>query len=187
MMKWITTLERLRSCSLVGMTLAIAACAVASTAPDDESSRALGVLQLESTAPVSASQPTSTAERWTPSVHNRRYLILPPQVVETPDTVHAGSSFPIMVRTIGVDGCWSADGGELEQSGDTIVIQPFDRHSGAAACTMVIARDGLEHPFSASFDAPGEGIIRVNGRRVHQGDSDFQLPVLVERRVVVVP
>ena len=187
MMKRITTLERLRSCALFGMTLAIAACAVSSTAPDLESSRALGVLQLESAVPVNASQPASDVEQWTPSVVDRRYLILPPQVVEAPDTVHVGSSFPIMVRTIGVDGCWSADGGELEQSGDTIVIQPFDQHSGAAACTMVIARNGLEHPFSASFDAPGEGIIRVNGRRVHQGDSDFQLPVLVERKVVVVP
>lgn len=190
-MKKIFTLDGLRSCSLAGATLAIIACTIPSTAPDAQNTprpRSLGVLQLESTEPLTSLQPANAAEEWSPSlsVTDRRHLILPPVVVDVPDTVHAGRSFPLTVRTIGVDGCWSADGGALQQRGDTIVIQPFDRHSGAVACTTVIAADGLEHPFTASFDAPGEGIIRVRGHRVRQGDRDFELPVTVERKVVVI-
>lgn len=186
-MKRSPKLERLRSSLLVGVALAIMACALPSTGPDAGLPPELGVLQLESTAPISAAQQPSAAEEWTPSVSDRRHLILPSEVVEVADTVRSRSSFQIVVRTIGVDGCWSADGGELEERGDTLVIQPYDRHSGAAACTMVVMQGGLEHSFSASFDAPGEGIIRVRGRRVRQGDRDFEQPVMVERKVVVIP
>jgi len=180
-------LGRARSCALAGAALAIVACTAPTTAPDAGRTPELGVLQLEPAVPLAVQGPSSDAEEWTPSVTDRRYLIVPAEVVEVADTVQSRRTFPIVVRTIRPDGCWSADGGELHESGDTVTIRPFDRHSGAAACTMVVSQGGLEHSFFVSFDAPGEGVIRVRGRRVRQGARDFGTPVMVERKVVVVP
>jgi hypothetical protein len=157
------------------------------TAPASASVRELGVLQLESAVPVSAAQSPSDAEQWTPSVTDPRYLIVPPEVVDVPDTVRAGRSVSVVVHTIGTDGCWSADGGMLAKSGDTVSVRPYDRHSGAVACTAVALVGGLEHRFVTSFDAPGVGVIRVRGQRVRQGARDYGTPVTVERKVVVVP
>jgi hypothetical protein len=181
------TLERLRSCAIPAAMLALAACVAPSTAPEAPRARALGVLQLESSTPAAAVPSDSSAEQWTPSLGDRRYFILPPLVVDAPDTVSAGTPFRITVRTVGMDGCWRADSGEVAQLGDTIVIHPYDRHSGAAVCTMALAVNGLEHVFAASFDTPGVGIIRVNGRRLRQLDRTFEMPVTVERQVIVVP
>lgn len=186
-MKKVSTLGRMRSCALAGTALAMAACSVPATAPAALSARELGVLQLESAVPLSAQGPSSDAEQWSPSTGDRRYLIIPPEVVDVADTVQSGRPVAVVVRTIATDGCWSADGGELERSGETVTIRPFDRHSGAAACTMVVLAGGLEHRFVTSFDAPGEGVIRVKGRRTRQGARDFGTLVTVERRVVVVP
>jgi hypothetical protein len=186
-MKNVSTLGRIRHCALAGTALAMAACSVPTTAPAAASGRELAVLQLESAVPLSATQPPSDAELWTPSVTDRRHLIVPPEVVEVADTVRAGQTVSVVVRTIGTDGCWSADGGVLSKSGDTLSIRPYDRHSGAAACTTVALVGGLEHRFITSFDAPGVGVIRVRGRRVQLGARDSGTPVMVERRVVVVP
>lgn len=186
-MKNFSTLGRLRSCALAGTALAMAACSVPATAPGASSARELGVLQLESAVPLNAAQSPSAAEKWTPSSTDPRYLIVPHEVVDVPDTVRSGRAVSVVVRTIGTDGCWSADGGMLEKSGDMISIRPYDRHSGAAACTAVALVGGLEHRFVTSFDAPGVGVIRVRGRRVRQGARDYGTPVTVERRVVVVP
>lgn len=182
-----STLGGLRLCALAGTALALVACSVPTTAPAAPRPRELGVLQLESAVPLGYQEPSSDAEEWSPSVSDRRYLIIPPEVVEVADTVRSGSPVAVVVRTIATDGCWSADGGELEKSGKTVTIRPFDRHSGAAACTMVVLAGGLEHRFVTSFDTPGEGLIRVRGRRVRQGARDYGTLVTVERRVVVVP
>jgi hypothetical protein len=120
-------------------------------------------------------------------VGDPRYLIVPHEVVDVPDTVRSGRAVAVVVRTIGTDGCWSADGGVLAKSGDTVSILPYDRHSGATACTAVALVGGLEHSFVTSFDAPGVGVIRVRGQRVRQGARDYGTPVTVERKVVVVP
>lgn len=183
----LSTLGSLRYCALAGTALALGACSVPTTAPAAASGRELGVLQMESAAPLSNQQPSSDAEQWTPSVSDPRYVIVPPEVVEVPDTVRSGETVAIVVHTIGTDGCWSADGGTLARSGDTVSIRPYDRHSGAAACTAVALVGGLEHRFETSFDAPGVGVIRVRGRCVRMGARDYGTPVTVERRVVVVP
>jgi hypothetical protein len=186
-MKTVSTLGKLRSCALAGTALAMAACSMPATAPAAANARELGVLQLESAVPLSATQPPSDAEEWTPSVGDPRYLIVPHEVVDVPDTVRSGRAVAVVVRTIGTDGCWSADGGVLAKSGDTVSILPYDRHSGATACTAVALVGGLEHSFVTSFDAPGVGVIRVRGQRVRQGARDYGTPVTVERKVVVVP
>ena len=186
-MKKLSTSGRLRYCALVGTALAMAACSVPTTAPAAASARELGVLQLELASPLSSAQAPSNAEEWTPSVGDPRYLAVPYEVVDVPDTVRSGRAVSVVVHTIGMDGCWSADGGVLVRSGDTVSIRPYDRHSGAAACTMVARVGGLEHRFATTFDAPGVGVIRVRGRRVRQGARDYGTPVMVERRVVVVP
>lgn len=186
-MKKLSTPGRLRYCALAGTALAMAACSVPTTAPAAASARELGVLQLELASPLSSAQAPSNAEEWTPSVGDPRYLAVPYEVVDVPDTVRSGRAVSVVVHTIGMDGCWSADGGVLARSGDTVSIRPYDRHSGAAACTMVARVGGLEHRFATTFDAPGVGVIRVRGRRVRQGARDYGTPVMVERRVVVVP
>jgi hypothetical protein len=172
---------------MLGAVVALAGCIEPSTAPEVLRSRSLGVLQLESSTPSEYARPANGAERWTPSLTEGGYLIMPPIVIEAPDTVSAGEQVNITVRTIGQDGCWRADGGELAQRGDTITIQPYDRHSGAAVCTTAIAVSGLPHFFSASFSSPGEAIIRVNGRRIRQHERGYEIPVAVERTVTVVP
>ena len=102
------------------------ACSVPATAPAAASARELGVLQLESAVPLSSAQPPSDAEQWTPSVNDPRYVIVPHEVVDVPDTVRSGRAVSVVVRTIGTDGCWSADGGMLAKSGDTVSIRPYD-------------------------------------------------------------
>jgi len=186
-MKKSSTRDTWLLCALAGIALALPSCSVPSTAPAAERARELGVLQLESAAPLAMEQPSSAAEEWTPSPIDRRHIVIPPEVVEIADTVRAGRAVAVVVRTIAPDGCWSADGGELAKSGDTVVIRPFDRHSGAAACTAVVMAGALEHHFTTSFDSPGTGAVRVQGRRVRQAARDFGTPVTVERRVVVVP
>jgi hypothetical protein len=186
-MKTFPTLGIPRYCALAGTALAMAACSVPTTAPAAANAKVLGVLQLELASPSSSAQAPSNAEQWTPSVADPRYLAVPRAVVDVPDTVRSGRAVSVVVHTIGMDGCWSADGGVLARSGDTVSIRPYDRHSGAAACTMVAQVGGLEHRFATTFDAPGVAVIRVRGRRVRQGARDYGTPVMVERRVVVVP
>ncbi len=186
-MKNVSTLGRLRPCAFAGTALAMVACSIPATAPAAASARELGVLQLELASPLSSAQPPSDAEEWSPSVADPRYIAAPHEVVDVPDTVRSGHSVSVVVHTIGTDGCWSADGGLLAKSGDTVSIRPYDRHSGAAACTAVAVVGGLEHRFVTSFDAPGTGVIRVRGRRVRLDARDYGTPVMVERKVVVVP
>jgi hypothetical protein len=176
-----------RLCALAGTALALAACSVPTAAPDAARSRELGVLQLVSSAPLGAALPRSDAEEWTPSLDDARYIVVPREVVDVPDTVRSGRTLTVTVHTIGTDGCWSADGGTLERSADTITIRPYDRHSGAAACTAIALVGGLEHRFVTRFDEPGTSVIRVQGRRVRQDVREEGTPVTVERRVVVIP
>ncbi len=157
------------------------------TTSNAPSARVLGVLQLVTAEPLGAAQPRSDAEVWTPSFDDALSLMVPSEVMEVSDSVRAGRALAITVRTIGPDGCWSADSGSLVQAADTVTIRPYDRHSGAAACTAVVLVGGLEHRFVASFDEPGTAVIRVLGRRVYQDARDPGTPVMVERKVVVIP
>ncbi|MBK6455885.1 MAG: hypothetical protein IPF87_07380 [Gemmatimonadetes bacterium] len=178
---------RLFACSVV----ALAACAGAETsAPTLDAQRTLAALQLES----SAALPTSLNERahdsnvsWIPPIDaNELRLLVPAQVIDVRDTVRAGQSVPIIVNTIGENGCWQSDGGSLTQRGDSAFIAAFDRHSGAQVCTMLWT-DRLVHSFTTVFPKAGVGVIRVNGRRIKDAKPAYSLPVTAERTVVVIP
>jgi hypothetical protein len=186
-MKMLSTLGRYAPRTLAAVLLATSACSIPATAPDAASARALGVLQLESPSPLGVQQAASDAETWTPAATDDRYFIAPSRVVQVADTVRSARTVSLVVRTIAPDGCWSADGGMLTRSGDTLSIRPYDRHSGAVACTAVALVGGLEHRFETAFDSPGVAVIRVSGRRVRVGASDYGTPVTVERKVVVLP
>jgi hypothetical protein len=187
MMKQPLSLTRWRLGALAATALTLGACSVPTSALDAARGRELGVLQLVASTPLASAPPRSDAEVWTPSFDDARYIVVPGEVVDVPDTVRAGRALTVTVHTIGTDGCWRADGGTLERSADTVTIRPYDRHSGATACTAIALVGGLEHRFVTQFDEPGAAVIRVRGRRVRQDAREQGTPVMVERRVVVVP
>jgi hypothetical protein len=181
----------LRSWSGLGAAAALVACGTGDlTSASARRTRALGVLQVEASNLATNGSGTSTdgTVQWIPTIAGESSpLLLPPQVIEAPDTVQVQKPFTVTVYTIGTDGCWSADGGDLAQRGDTIIYDPYDAHSGASVCTLMIRSRGLEHSFSASFTNAGTGVLRVNGRRVRQNDRRFELRVMAERKVIVTP
>ena len=175
------------ACSLLALT----ACGgVESTSPNADASRVLSALQIESSSILSASlnaRALSSTVTWSPPM-NEDYvkLFVPANVVEVRDTVRAGETVGIVVNTIGENGCWQADGGSLTQRGDSAIITPYDRHSGASACTMIWT-DRLRHAFSTVFPSAGTGVIRVYGRRIRENKANYSVPVIAERTVVVLP
>jgi hypothetical protein len=181
----------LRSWSGLGAAAAVVACGAGDlTSASARRARELGVLQVESSTLASNGSGNSTdgTVEWIPNFAPGSIpLLIPPQAIEAPDTVQARKPFTVTVYTIGMDGCWSADGGDLAQSGDTIIYDPYDVHSGAPVCTLMIRSRGLEHSFAASFTNVGTGVLRVNGRRVRETDRRFELRVMAERKVIVTP
>ena len=165
------------------MTIALLAGCSETTGPDG-SERALGILQIESSAGPSlvASAPSSDAITWSrPPDEGMTY---PPSVIEAPDTVEVGQSFQVTVYTIGPNGCWSPDGVDLVESGRVIELTPWDRHSGADFCTLALAF--LPHATSLTLDEPGEWTLRVTGRRVRGGGGSDDM-VTAERKIFVRP
>lgn len=171
---------------------ALAACSGAEVnAPASISgARVLATLQLESTADL----PTSLNDRlskasvaWSPPIGGEyARLFVPAEVIEVADTVRAGVAVPIVVNSIGENGCWQAYGGTLSQRGDSALVWAYDRHSGAAACTQLWT-DRLRHEFTTTFPRAGTGIIRAYGRRARVADATYNAPVVAERAVVVIP
>lgn len=176
---------------LAPILLMLAACAGAdSNAPLGVNERALAVLQLEAPTPLASAlndRARDSTVRWTPPLdENYTRLLVPAGVIEIADTVRAGEVVPVVINSIGENGCWQAAGGTLTQRGDTAVVTAYDRHSGAAVCTQLWT-DRLRHPFSTTFPRPGIGIVRAYGRRVQAGQPNVVRPVLAQRTVVVIP
>lgn len=108
-------------------------------------------------------------------------------VLEAPDTATAGVPFEVIVNTYGADGCWRAAGAEITATGSTAEITPYDIDANpqTAMCIMAVRR--LPRSVRISFSTPGEGLIRVTGRRVVD-DTGAELrddTVTIEKRVVV--
>jgi hypothetical protein len=186
-----TSVRWIRSWSGLGAAAAVLACGAGDlTSATARRARELGVLQVESSSLASSGSGSSAdgTVEWIPTIGSESTpLLLPPQVIEAPDTVRAQKPFTVTVYTIGMDGCWRADGGDLDVRGDTIVYDPYDVHSGAPVCTLMTRSRGLQHSFSATFPKVGTGVLRVNGRRVSESDKRFQLRVMAERKVTVSP
>lgn len=109
--------------------------------------------------------------------------IAPPRTLEVPDTVDAGAAFVAVTTTIGPSGCWRADGQQVSVEGDTVVLKPYDAHSGAEVCTEALVF--LAHESTLVLYEPGEWTVRVEGRRVRMGDEVRDEPVTAEKQVIV--
>jgi hypothetical protein len=168
----------------------LAACE-SGTAPERPGAlREIGVLQFAPAGTILAAERSGDPDD--PVEHNVKWdsppptgFLFSPKVIEAPDTVRVGQPTMVRVTTIGDGGCWSADGIDVKRSGSVVELTPFDVHSGAQICTMILLY--LEHPTTLTFDAPGEAVIRVKGRRAREGNRTWQEPVTGERTIVVVP
>jgi hypothetical protein len=167
---------------LTGVLLAgmMAAC---SEVNDPGASRvSAGVLQLAGApAPLSGEAGDNSDVIWTITPGDG--IIVPYQVLTVPDTVPAGEPFRVTVQTIGEGGCWSAHSQEVSVSGRTVELRPYDVHSGADACTMILLH--LKHESELVLQEPGEWILRVSGRRLMVGGSEPEVGVSAEKRIVV--
>jgi hypothetical protein len=106
----------------------------------------------------------------------------PPEVLDAPGVAVVGVPFDVVVYTVGPNGCWSADGIDVEVVGRVVELTPWDLHSGAEACTMIFGY--LGHPTTLTLVEPGVWTLRVRGRRV-RGDGSLDDTVTAERTLVV--
>jgi hypothetical protein len=152
----------------------------------DGSLRTVGILQIDDTAAAASLSVAPGAVdgevRW--DVPPEDGIAFPPDVLEAPDTVAVGQTFGVTVRTIGPNGCWSADGLDVTTSGRVVELTPWDLNSGADVCTMIYGY--LDHSTTLTLDEPGEWTLRARGRRV-RGDGESDGSVTAERTVVVRP
>jgi hypothetical protein len=108
-------------------------------------------------------------------------LLLP--VLESPDTVAVSTPFEAVVRTLGPDGCWRADGARVSGAPNGAEIVPYDRISGQN-CTDAVRR--LARTVTLRFDDSGEAVLRVTGRIISSdGGQSHERIGSVEKRIVV--
>jgi hypothetical protein len=162
------------------LALAVGSAACSDMSAPEAGTAHPGVLQLEGYSGATFGD-HDAALTWT--VPPSPQVLVPARILEAPDTVDAGESFEVMVTTMGLNGCWSAAGQTVGRKAGVIELTPSDAHSGAAVCTRVLLE--LAHRSSVSIDTPGEWILRVQGRRVRQGNDTWDKPVAVERGIVV--
>ena len=108
-------------------------------------------------------------------------------VLEAPDTVAAGTAFPVVVRTLGRSACWEVARTEVENRPAAAEILPVDRDrmTEGLACAAVLVT--LLHDAELTFTEPGEATIRVVGRLVIGDDFSEGDIFVVERGVTVLP
>ena len=141
---------------------------------DEATDPEMGIIEWED-------PPSDGAEATASSIPDE-YLAL-----SAPDTVEAGVLFEVTVTTLGPNGCWRADREDVETEGDpptAVTITPYDKHSGADACTMQIV--GLERTVDLQFDVPGTTTIWVTGRAVEGSDPSDGRTTEIEHEVTVV-
>jgi len=152
----------------------------------DGSLRTIGILQIDDDAAAAAlsAEPGGIdgSVRW--DVPPDDGIAFPPDVLDAPDTVAVGQTFGVTVRTIGPNGCWSADGLDVATTGRVVELTPWDLNSGAEACTMIFGY--LDHQATLTLSEPGEWTLRARGRRV-RGDGRSDGTVTAERTVFVRP
>jgi hypothetical protein len=85
-----------------------------------------------------------------------------PIVIDVPDTVSAGASFTVSVRTYG-GGCVRQGETELVIRELSAEIRPYDIHTGANVCTDILKF--LNHQTAVQFNRTGRAEVRIIGRR----------------------
>ncbi|HEX6308061.1 MAG TPA: hypothetical protein VFZ69_07730 [Longimicrobiales bacterium] len=172
--------ERWRPALTVGVSVALlAAC---SEVAGPEGWRQPGVLLVSGwpgNVPLSAG--TGAGVTW--SVAPGETDIAPPQVLVAPDSVGAGQPFEVVTYTVGPSGCWRGDGQSLALDGRTVLLRPYDEHSGAEVCTMAL--HFMAHRSTMALSETGVWTLKVEGRRLRMGDDVWEEPIWAERTLVV--
>lgn len=165
---------------LLGLAAAIAGCTV-SSGPGTE--RVRGILALGS-AEEAAQAAEGAAQAAEPGGGDAAQTTS--GSLEVPDTVRVDETFSATVRTVGMNGCWSAAGEEVSAEGLTATIVPFDStgEREGVACTMALV--SLVHDVELAFRRPGEATVRVEGRRVLDRGGRESEPMSLEATVAVV-
>jgi hypothetical protein len=106
--------------------------------------------------------------------------------LEAPDTVTAGQPFTILARTYGLNSCWREAGAEVVTMPSAIEVTPYDKLAYPdAACLEAIVR--LDRTIELTFAEPGQGVIRVTGRRMIVGEDMVEEEAQLEHTIVVLP
>ncbi len=151
-----------------------------STGPDG-ALRIKGILQLEGSPSLAAAgAPAHDPIRW--NVSPGSGVVVPPEAIAAPDTVVLDRPFDVTAWTIGPNGCWSADGVDVERSGRVITLTPWDRHTGAGVCTQIFGY--LPHATTQTLDQLGDWTLRARGRKV-RGSVNVHDGIVAERTVHV--
>lgn len=157
-----------------GLLISVASCTV-SSGPETETVR--GILRFQpdvETTAAASTDPDGPAD-------------VTEATIEAPDTVRVGETFPVTIRTVGLDGCWAAAGEDVTVEGLTATVVPFDSTGDreGVACTMALT--SLLHEVELSFGEAGEARVRVEGRRVIGREGSETEPMSLESTVTVVP
>ena len=86
-----------------------------------------------------------------------------PVVVAVPDSVQAGESFAVSVRTYG-GGCHREDGTEVEAMGRSADITPYDIYTRARICTSELRM--FDHTATVILHEPGIAQITFHGQQM---------------------
>lgn len=166
--------KRAMALLLPGLLASAVACTVFS-GPETETVR--GILQFQPDVETTASASTSPDGPTDASEGS----------LEAPDTVRVGETFPVTIRTVGLDGCWAPAGEDVTVEELTATVVPFDStgEREGVACTAALVH--LDHEVRLAFGAAGEAVIRVEGRRVVGRDGTGTEPLALEDTVTVVP
>lgn len=106
-----------------------------------------------------------------------------PEVITAPDTVDAGVAFEVATHTVGPSGCWRSDGQSVTIFGRTVLLRPYDSHSGSEVCTGALVFP--VHRSTVQLYETGEWTLRVEGRRLRMGDDAWDEPISAQRSIVV--
>ncbi len=101
--------------------------------------------------------------------------------ITVPDTVQAGQSFAVTVRTYGLSSCWRRDGTRARVDDLEASVTPFDveRTEAVLACLGVI--QDFSHTAMVSFERPGSALVIVSGRELPGGHVvDYTRAVVVQ-------
>jgi hypothetical protein len=99
-----------------------------------------------------------------------------PVVVSVPDTVFAGESFTVSVRTYG-GGCVSEGGTKVKIDSLSVDVTPYDIHRGRV-CADVL--NMFDHTASVTLDYPGDAQIIIHGMQMPD-----DIPIAEVRELVV--
>ena len=106
-------------------------------------------------------------------------------VISAPDEVQAGVPFEATITTIGPSMCWRADGAETQVSGSLAVVTPHDFSPESEDFGCGDALINLPRTVKITFAAPGEAVLRVNGRKVVGGNTAAASSATVEKQILV--